>query len=194
MEPITRTEDIFSAPTDVCPHPGYWHGYDTDSTEVEVTELVAAFVRTLQPEFVIETGTAFGYTAAAIGMALKLNGHGTLITLEPDTERCNIARTRCADLPVSVIQTTSLAFIGQNIRTSLRRKIGFAWLDSLLEIRQHELDMMLDAEWFTQGAVIGVHDTAYHHGIREEFECTVTGLCALHLPTPRGVTFLQIES
>jgi hypothetical protein len=36
--------------------------------------LVAAFVRALQPETVLETGSAFGQTAEAIGRALAANG------------------------------------------------------------------------------------------------------------------------
>jgi hypothetical protein len=62
-----ESEARFTPPRPDCPHPEWWTSTDDDSTECEVTALVAAFVVALQPELVIETGTAFGQTAEAIG-------------------------------------------------------------------------------------------------------------------------------
>jgi hypothetical protein len=77
------SEARFTAPRADCPHPEYWHSTDSDSTEIEVTELVAAFVRAPQPETVLETGSAFGQTAEAIRRTLAANGHGRLVTSNP---------------------------------------------------------------------------------------------------------------
>jgi predicted O-methyltransferase YrrM len=98
-----KSEDEFTKPRPDWTNPGYWTAPDAYSTECEVTELVAAFVRALQPEYVVETGTAFGYTAAAIGAALAANGHGRLDTIEIDEEKVTLASDRCKGLPVTVV-------------------------------------------------------------------------------------------
>ena len=103
-----NTEDRFTPARPDCPYPQRWHSADSDSTELEVSHLVAAFVRALQPNLVVETGTAWGQTAELIGQALKANGQGRLITLEPDPARAEHSRNRCAGLPVEVLQQSSL--------------------------------------------------------------------------------------
>lgn len=71
---VAGSEARFTPPRPECPYPEWWTSTDVDSTECEVTALVAAFVVALQPELVIETGTAFGQTAEAIGHAVAANG------------------------------------------------------------------------------------------------------------------------
>ncbi len=82
-----------------CPYPERWSSVDAYATESEVTELVAAMVRALQPEFVIETGSWVGTTTQAIGEALVRNGHGELISLEISPDMCQRANQRCEYLP-----------------------------------------------------------------------------------------------
>src|SRR4051812_32344071 len=127
----TRPESSWTKPREDCPHPEWWTATDGDSTETEVTELVAAFVRALQPQYVVETGTAFGQTSRAIGKALKRNGHGHLDTLEVDPHRCTQARLVTRGLPVNVIERASLEF-------KPTRRVDFAWFDSLIELRVPE--------------------------------------------------------
>ncbi len=80
------TEDRWTPPSDWCPAPQHWHSdtYEPDVTEHEVTALAVAFVRALQPEVVVETGTSTGATALALGQALHANRHGHLWTVEID--------------------------------------------------------------------------------------------------------------
>lgn len=178
-------ESVWTAPRDDCPHPEWWHAADGQGTELEVTALVAAFVRALQPEYVLETGTHTGQTAHAIGLALLENGHGELETLEPDYEKCQIALRRCSypkDLPVTVQQIKSLDF-------EVDRWIDFAWFDSLLDLRVLEFEHF--RPWLSPGAIVGFHDTGPHKG---DFGEQVAELGpTLQLPTPRGVTFLQVR-
>lgn len=103
-------ESLFSPPWESCPHPERWHAHDGMATEVEVLELVAAFVRATQPDLVVETGTHRGFGAEAIGEALLRNEHGHLITLELN--------------PVLVPPAP----------------IDFAWFDSEPEIRTAEFE------------------------------------------------------
>jgi len=178
-----NTEDRFTPARPDCPYPQRWHSADSDSTELEVSHLVAAFVRALQPNLVVETGTAWGQTAELIGQALKANGQGRLITLEPDPARAEHSRNRCAGLPVEVLQQSSLDWAPDG-------PIDFAWFDSLFHLRPEELrHYRLD---FSTRAVVGFHDTGPQHPVRNSLDGLVAdGLLEppLFLPTPRGVAF-----
>lgn len=176
-------ESTWTKPREDCPHPEWWHSTDPQSTELEVSELVAAFVRALQPEYVVETGTCIGQTAQVIGLALRENGHGFLDTLEPDEERAAYASGRCAGLPVTVHAVESLAF-------TPRGPIGFAWLDSRLELRLAEFEYL--RPFLTPGAVVGFHDTGPHQGPWGAHVETIPGTRSIRLRTPRGVTFVEV--
>lgn len=171
-------ESTWTAPRAECPNPGWWHAPDDESTEVEVSVLVAGFVRALQPEIVVETGSAFGQTAEAIGVALQANGHGFLWTLETDPERAAATRQRCAGLPVAVVEEDSRTWTPPG-------PIDFAWFDSALTIRTDEFRRFRPS--FSPRCVVGFHDAGPQHGIRQSIE-DLHGSW-LYLPTPRGVIF-----
>jgi predicted O-methyltransferase YrrM len=181
-------EDTFTGPSDWCPQPGRWHATDSDSTEVEVTELVAAFVRALQPDIAVETGAAWGQTALAIGEALAANGHGELWTVEPDPERAAHCRRKLSHLPhVHVVEAESLTWTPPDA-------IGFAWFDSLPHLRVPEFQ-----QYWTRmqaGTIVGFHDTAPHkrHLCRELAKLEASGAVKLiRLRTPRGVSFAEVQ-
>lgn len=177
-------ESAWTRPRDDCPHPERWSSTDSDSTEIEVSELVSTFVRALQPDRVVETGTCFGQTSWMIGLALKANGQGHLDTIEIDEERVAIARERCDGLPVTVHAMSSLEFTPSG-------PVGFAWFDSLFQLRIPEFERL--RPHLTEGAIVGFHDTAPHHGWGHQVE-NLPGTQAIRLRTPRGVTFLQVTA
>lgn len=180
-------ESTWTAPRPDCPHPQYWHAPDAQGTEDEVTELVAAMVRALQPELVVETGTHLGATAEAIGRALRRNGHGHLITLEVDRYIAAQAAVRVHGLPVDVRAQSSLTFTPPG-------PIDFAWFDSDAHRRQLEIRAYLP--WMHARTVIGVHDTGPQHPVREllrPLEADGVLLSVLDLPTPRGVVFARVK-
>lgn len=158
---------------------------DSDSTEFEVLELIAGFIRALQPEVVVETGTAFGYGAEAIGNALFTNRHGKLYTFEVDQERCSIARRRCEGLPVHVVNL--------DVRqVQPEEKINFAFFDSLTELREGEYRHLYP--FIPKGSIVCFHDAAPHHDVwpsvkRLESEGL---LKSIRLRTPRGVAFCEV--
>lgn len=176
-------ESTWTKPREDCPHPEWWHSTDPQSTELEVSELVAAFVRALQPEYVVETGTCVGQTAEIIGHALAANGHGRLETLEPDAERADFAERRCAGLPVTVHRASSLAF-------EPAQPIDFAWLDSRTELRVPEFERF--RSHFAPHAIVGFHDTSPHQGPWGAEVEALPGTRAIRLRTPRGVTFVEV--
>lgn len=180
-------EDTFTSPSLWCPDPRYWHCEDNGgATENEVTELVAAFVRALQPEIVAETGSYTGVASHAIGSALARNGHGMLHTIELDPEFADAVRVRCAGLPVTVITGSALDW-------DAPRGIGFAWVDGSWD-RDAEIDQLLGC--LLPGAIVGIHDTAPHHygwnGYSRNQGKYAGILQPVTLRTPRGVTFAQV--
>jgi predicted O-methyltransferase YrrM len=185
------TEDLresrWTAPRPDCPHPERWHSTDTDSTEIEVTELVAAFVRALQPDLVVETGAAFGQTAEAIGRALQANGQGTLLTCDTNPDRIEATTARCEGLPVIVLAMTSLEMIAD-----IHSPVGFAWFDSTIGMRVPEFRSLLPN--LDHGTIVGFHDTGPHFHLRPHIDHLVNERTVrlIHLPTPRGVTFCEV--
>ena len=182
------TEAAFTLARPDCPHPDRWHATDPYSTENEVTALVAALVTALQPDTVVETGTFVGNTAEAIGRALRANGHGHLTTLEVDRDLAEQAAQRCAGLPVTVLNVSSLQYEPPQL-------IDFAWFDCDAHRRQDAFRHLLP--WMHSRTVVGFHDTGPQHPVRELLNPLVAGgllVSPLFLPTPRGVCFARVEA
>lgn len=179
------SEATWTAPRPDCPRPDWWHATDDDSTELEVSELIAGFVRALQPEIVVETGTAWGQTAELIGRALQANGHGQLYTTETNLERAVAATGRCAGLPVTVLNQESLSFTPPG-------PVALAFFDSFIPIRVQEAQAL--RPWLQPGALLGFHDCGPQHGYRHEVEALAEDgwLRMIYLPTPRGVMFAEV--
>lgn len=175
-------ESDLTPPSPHCPHPEFWHAHDGMATEVEVIELVAAFVRALQPEVVVETGTHLGYASEAIGRALLANGHGHLYTTEIVPEFHEAAQARCHGLPVSCLLLPAEDFTPPE-------PIDFAWFDSDTTLRVGEFRTY--RPFMHERTVVGFHDTAPHHGYRPQLDDL--GIVLLDLPTPRGVTFGRVR-
>jgi predicted O-methyltransferase YrrM len=177
-------ESRFTPATDLCPHPEHWLSTDDDSTECQVSEMVAGVIRGLQPRYVIETGSAWGQTAEAIGKALLRNGHGVLDTIEPDPERATRTTVRTDGLPVRVREVSSLDF-------TPNATIDFAFFDSLLELRI--LEFRWFQPWMRVGTIVAFHDTRPGRDLRGEIESElVDAVRFIHLPTPRGITFGEV--
>jgi predicted O-methyltransferase YrrM len=194
---MMELESRFTQPRADCPHPERWHSPDSDSTEIEVSHLVASFVEALRPDLVVETGTAFGQTARLIGQVLD-GGDGHLVTFEIDPFRVGYAADQCNGLPVQIAPQPSLEGIQQMIDGGLAGKVGFAWLDSLFELRIPELRAIRPL--LSAGAIVGIHDcgepgrTKYNNFSRDvALEADRLGFSRISLPTPRGVTFLQMQ-
>ena len=177
------SEGELSTPSPWCPHPEMWSAEDAQSAEVEVSALVGAFVRALKPALVIETGTAHGFTAHAIGLALRDNGHGRLVTLEVDATLVDESRHRCEGLPVEVIHRPSLNYEPDE-------PVGFAWFDSLIELRITEFDHYRN--WMEPGTIVGFHDVGPQFGQLGPNIARHPGLHSIFLRTPRGVCFGEV--
>lgn len=112
-----------------------------------------------------------------------MNGHGWLHTLEVDADLVQEARDRCLDLPVIVHHQSSLEWEPPGV-------IGFAWFDSLLDLRIREFDRF--RPWLPVGSVVGFHDVAPHHGRWTLELIDHPHLRPLFFRTPRGVCLAQV--
>jgi predicted O-methyltransferase YrrM len=145
-------------------------------------------VTALQPDFVVETGSCSGTTSAAIGRALKANGHGELVSLEVDAVRVETANERCKGLPVSILHKSSMDYQPD-------RPVDFAFFDSVPVLRGQEFERYLP--WMHDRTVVAFHDTAPHHTVRRRLApLEESGLIVspLYLPTPRGIMFARVRS
>lgn len=193
----------FTKPTPRCPNPERWHATDDQSTELEVTNLIAAFIHALQPDYVLETGSFIGQTSRMIGQALELNGQGHLHSIELNPEAARVARLNTEGLPITIHEMSSMDFTPTYPLDAEDTHIGFAWFDSLVTLRRAEFERFYP--YMQPGTICGFHDTAPHHGnwsrfldsgTPEGYAFLGTGVASrlrtIHLPTPRGVTFLEV--
>jgi hypothetical protein len=182
----TKLESRYTEPTDECPYPERWHADDWDSAELEVTRLVAGFVAALRPDWVLETGTAFGQTAEAIGKVLRQARVGRLVTIEIDPTRAKDAHERLKDLPVVVVNQSSL-----EVELETGPRYGFCWFDSLLPLRVPEFRRFYPM--MTPGCIVGFHDTKDSTLWEQIEELEAEGLLLpIRLHTPRGVVFGEV--
>lgn len=187
---IIHSEAAFTLPRPDCPHPEWWTAYDTDSTEREVLELLKGFIIGLQPEYVVETGTAWGYGAMAIGEAINKNLHGKLVSLEVDAERVAHAKKMVENAGykdfVEIRQQSSMEFTPE-------RQIDFAWFDSLFDLRVPEF---LRYRPFMKAGhtIVAFHDTGPHHPLKPHIVNLANQgkIRPIFLPTPRGVCFAEV--
>lgn len=184
---MTNRESRFTVPSKECRHPEYWTSHDSDSTENEVIEMLGGMVRGLQPDYVVETGSAFGYGTAAIGQALQSNGHGHLDSIEVVPERVRIAQQRTAHLDrVTVHEMSSLDFVPT-------APIDFVFFDSLFPLRAKEFRAYYP--YMHHGTVVAFHDTGPQHPLRPDIDKLAAEgwIDVIYLPTPRGIAIGRIN-
>lgn len=170
----------------------HWHCQDGDSTEIEVSLLVGAFVRAQQPTLVVETGTAWGQTTRFIGEALKENGHGHLVGLEIDDQRLAYSNWYCHELVcegwVSIVNTSSVEYTPTG-----EQRVDMLFSDSDCDLRVPELQHY--AEFMDTDGLIMFHDTAPGHcrSLQEKIEAEMGDKYrCIRLHTPRGLTIVEV--
>lgn len=195
---MARAESRFTPAREFCPHPEYWTSRDSESTENEVSLLVGALVRALQPEFVLETGTAYGVTSWNIGEALKQNGHGKLVSLDSSESMIDDAARYISEMsqskyqqdwavPVTLLHKNSMDYIPPQV-------IDFAFFDSWQEGRSEEFKRFYNMGLIKGQTIVVFHDTAPHHQVLKHIkQLEEEGLIkCLYLRTPRGVGIAQV--
>lgn len=167
----------------------HWHCQDGDSTEIEVSRLIAALVTATQPELVIETGAAWGQTTFMIAEALYLNGHGHLVSLEIDAQRLAYSRWYCHEMictgVMDIVDCSSTEY-------DPGQRVDFLFSDSDCDLRVPELTHYY--KWMDEKSLAVFHDTAPYHcrSLQDKLEAVGDQFRNIRLHTPRGVTIMEV--
>jgi predicted O-methyltransferase YrrM len=177
---------------------------DSGGVETDVGEFIYSLTRMIKPLFVLETGTYHGLSAGYIGLALKANRKGTIVTLDPYVPDDGDAYKLWNDLEIRDIVTheriSSLDYVCQPL-------IDVLFLDSEPHLRFKEFVRFFDR--VVPGGIIMIHDLHPHlsytgmsiNGITNwpygDFRETLgpyiknCSVQVVSFPTPRGFTMFQ---
>jgi predicted O-methyltransferase YrrM len=168
-------------------------GWGKGAMSVEEAVLLHALVLNYKPAHILETGTENGYTAAVMGHACRENGFGSVTTIELHTDQAadavhNINEVGLTDW-VDVNVSDSLEFIG-----NLQLPVDFALIDSVIGLRLTEIKMLIPK--MRKGSMIVTHDTAPNHPMRDVYQLQrdldSLGYRVIHIPSPRGLSLIQL--
>lgn len=143
------------------------------AAEPQTVEFLVSLVRSIAPQYVIETGTFHGDTAKAIGGALGI-GRCFFDSIEIDQQSVDIARANLDRTDVRVRHMDSRDFIPD-------RPIDLAFLDSDPNIRFEEAEHF--RPFLAPDGIIAIHDS--RDLTRPD------GWRWVQVPTPRGLLLLQ---
>jgi predicted O-methyltransferase YrrM len=164
-------------------HPELYTAPAQPAAEDEVADFLYALVRLLKPDSVLETGTAFGHTAARICDALTDNGVGELLTMEAKASRHEAAAARLADEPAVVLHAKY-----QDVTPPDGTSFGLCFFDATRNSRDKEF--LHFRPWIADDAILVFHDTgAQHPGMSGVRALEDAGLIkSLFFATPRGIS------
>jgi predicted O-methyltransferase YrrM len=135
----------------------------------------------LQPESVLELGTCVGVSAAYIGAALELNGHGRLVTLEGGTSLVQRSQHTLEELGLDGRVTVVHGPFGQTLEPTLQElgSVDLAFVDGH---HQEEPTLRYTEQiegHLTQQAVLAYDDIAWSAGMQSAWRqlCAAPG-CA----------------
>jgi predicted O-methyltransferase YrrM len=131
--------------------------YNAETTEIEVLNWLHATICLLKPHNILETGSADGIGALALGSACKNNGFGKVYSVEIDPERCKrlerLLKNNALKEYGQVVQCDSITFLR---RTEIR--FDFAFFDSVCELAAREYAICIERD-ILQGVAV-FHDTS----------------------------------
>jgi predicted O-methyltransferase YrrM len=182
----------YTSPTPECPHPELWRMLDSQTTEVEVIELLKSLVKTVKPNLIVETGTFLGYSTIKMAEGLRENGFGKIITIEYDPAIFAKARER---IDASGLGNWIEYRNESSLETRIEGTIDMLFSDSHLTTRENEIRRLLP-QLDPQGLLL-IHDASSHFQVVREAALRLEqeGLISIVLlPTPRGLVIAQKRS
>lgn len=136
-----------------------------ESTEIEYLDLLHGLVLATKPNFLLETGTHKGISAAALGFAVKRNFEesgieGSLVTLENVADFALQGSDLIQSLGlagfVKVANSCSLEFIKE---VGDNKKFDFVYFDSKRRIRPKEFALLQGRQLLSERCTLVFHDT-----------------------------------
>jgi predicted O-methyltransferase YrrM len=179
----------YTPATPECPQPELWHMLDSQSTEVEVLDLLKTLVIALKPRLIVETGTFLGHGTTKLAEGARANGFGKVITIEFDPAIRQRALTRFESLGLSPWIESRLE---SSLDTIIDGTIDFLFSDSHLANREAEIRRLLP-QLDPRGLLV-IHDASSHFRLVREaaLRLEAEGLIStVLLSTPRGVVIAQ---
>ncbi len=179
----------YTPPSPECPNPGLWRMLDSQTTEVEVLDLLKSLVVALKPNLVVETGTFLGHGALKLAEGVKENGFGRVITVEFDPQIHAHAKRRFA---ASGLEPWIEARNESSLESTIEGTIDFLYSDSHLANREQEIRRLLP-QLDPRGLLV-IHDASSHFRLVREAALRMEqeGLISVVLlSTPRGVAIAQ---
>lgn len=179
----------YTPPSPECPNPGLWRMLDSQTTEVEVLDLLKSLVVALKPNLVVETGTFLGHGTLKLAEGVKENGFGRVITVEFDPQIYAHAKRRFA---ASGLEPWIEARNESSLESTIEGNIDFLYSDSHLANREQEIRRLLP-QLDPRGLLV-IHDASSHFRLVREAALRMEqeGLISVVLlSTPRGVAIAQ---
>ena len=140
------------------------------SKPADAAAFLFALLRQLRPDRVVELGTALGISASYQGAALKLNGAGSLTTIDASAERMAVARDVVDRLELVDVIDTRLGRFQDVLPAVLTEPVGVAFVDG-----QHEeaatleyLELIHPALEFP--GIVVFDDIAWSDGMKRAWE------------------------
>ena len=127
-----------------------FHAASSQDTEFEYIEFLAGLVRILKPNRVLETGTGNCSTSYAIARVLEQYNLGELVTVDHKHNEIRMHNR------IVYVQEPSLQFLA----TTDSKPFDFMFLDTALEIRAKELEIILRRGLYSANAFVAIHDTS----------------------------------
>jgi predicted O-methyltransferase YrrM len=186
-EQIVQPE--YTPATPECPHPELWHMLDSQSTEVEVLDLLKTLVVALKPKLIVETGTFLGHGTTKLAEGARANGFGKVVTIEFDPAIRQRALRRFESMGLSPWIESRLE---SSLDTVIDGTIDFLFSDSHLANREAEIRRLLPQ--LDPRGVLVIHDASSHFKLVREaaLRLEAEGLIStVLLSTPRGVVIAQ---
>ena len=138
----------------------------TSATSAEECVAMCAFLRNRQPEVVVEIGTAYGVSALTILTALKENGKGRLISIDPYPRFDSARRSMLA-----AIQRSELSDLHTHMHMSSERalpklveegiEVGFTYIDGNHGFDHAFVDFFYADKLSPVGGVIAFDDSGW---------------------------------
>jgi predicted O-methyltransferase YrrM len=127
----------------------YSEKHQVPSSDPEVALFLAITARAINARRALEIGTAIGYGAITLALAMGKDGHVT--TIDPSPERVRTAsdfmRRAAVDRQIEIVQDTAL-----NVLPQLKGPFDLAYIDAIKEEYSDYLDLILPR--MRQGGVI----------------------------------------
>lgn len=202
---ITSKTSLLNVTPEVTPNSQEWSMFTDAGTETEVGEFLYSITRMTKPLLVLETGTHIGVSASYIGLGMKKNKKGQLLTFEIIPQHFMNASKVLSDVGVTEHVKTHLLDVG--LFDPSPYVFDMLFLDSEPQLRFDEFTRLYP--YLKPGGIILIHDlhpSLGHHGqtyhgtydwpygdFREKLGPYIKNhlVQTISFGTPRGLTMFQ---